>query len=55
MPAGLSAYFSRARTAARCRCGPCSTATHSRKTYSTVNTTSENIFDQVEGERIAGA
>src|SRR5450756_2210770 len=43
MPAGLSAYLSRARAPLRCRCGPCSTATHSRKPYSTVNTTSETI------------
>src|SRR5450756_2210768 len=43
LPAGLSAYLSRARAPLRCRCGPCSTATHSRIPYSTVNTTSETI------------
>ena len=43
IPLGLNAYLSRARSALRWRVGPCSTATHSRKPYSTENTTSEKI------------
>ena len=42
MPNGLVTKRSRATPFLRCRYGACSTATQTRKAYSTVKTTSEN-------------
>jgi hypothetical protein len=42
MPSGLVMKRHRATPFFRCRYGACSTATQTRKAYSSVNTTSEN-------------